>query len=409
MYTAIQAIGVRNGINKRWEVIDLSTISVKALLANFRKVQVKLMPEQDTVAEYLNLRDIAPRYATFSGTIAQMLVDNGDTSLPTAQVGIQLNPAKAHFRDAFKAGYTVTPVNAVNVIDAAADQNSLPNIRLTRVDSAVDYSYMFNHCLVSVNGFYHRTDTDGVHGLMVSGGMNTLNKSGQNQVGILSFASMCDIKIVPMTDSMIDTTVITKPVVTLSEDMSNKSLLLILGGYMVTVDGAALKQVGASSYKIDFTQLNLVERFYESSLYTDMNDLQVNPASGSPNEISIGDLTTDEVIRNWLKLSQSFLVVLDTPEVYFHKQYIARSGLPNLYFSYIQPNDLLSLELGRHPSYWSSFNDGQWRISLYDNVIGNELYYTRPIPTWMNTSGSDISGAPNHLSQAYFLEIGRDY
>ena len=409
MYTATQAIGVRNGINKRWEIIDMTSISVKKLLATFRKVQVALMPEDDTVAEYLILQDVAPRYATFTGTIAQMLTDNGDTTLPTTQTGIVLNPSKALFRDALKAGYAITPVNGVNVVDAAASKSTLPNIRLARVSSGVDYSFMFNHCLVTVNGFYHRTDTDGINGVMVAGGMTTLNKSGENQVGILSFASMCDLKLVPITDSMIDTTVVDKPVVTLTEDMSNKSLLLILGGYMVTVDGSALKQVGASSYKIDFTQLNLVERYYEANRYLDLSGLEIDPASGNPNEISIADLTTELVIRNWLKLSQSFMVVLNAPEVYTYKQYIARSGLPNVYFSYIPPEDALVLELGRQPSYWSSFNDGQWRVTLYDNVIGNELYYTRQLPTWMNTSGSDVSGAPNHLSQAYFLEIGRDH
>lgn len=409
MYTIIEAIGVRKGINKRWEVIDMSAWTVQDLLSTFRKVQVELLPAGATSNVFLDLIELAPTYATYADTLATILTSIGSETLPTTMTGIVLNQRHALQCDAFKAGYTVTPVNALNVIDTSVENSSLPNIRLTRTDTTMDYSYMFNRCLVTINGFYHRTDTDGENGLMVVGAMTSRNISGSNQIGLLSFASMCAIEILPIASSMIDTTTADKPIINLGVDLTDKSVLLILGGYMVQVDGTALKRVGDASYKIDLTQLNLVDRYYESSNYIDLTELEISTSANNTSEISISDLTTESVTKAWLQLSQTFFVILDTPDLYLEKQYVARSGMPDIYFNYSKPESPLVLELGRHPSYWMTYEDNVWRMTLYDNVIGNTLYYSKPLPTWINTSGSNMSGMPTHLSEAYLLEIGRDY
>lgn len=409
MYTVNQAIGIRYGLNKRWEVIDLTAFTMAQLYQTFRVAQISLFLPENTIPVYLDIQDIAPTYATFTGKFSDLLAGLGNQALPTKTTGITLNHRKALFRDAFRAGYTVTPVNAVNAVDTSVPTNALPNVRLTRPDLTTDYNYVFKHCLVTVNGHYHRTDTDGVNGLMVTDAMKGLQISGQNQIGLLSFSGMCDLQIVPITPSMIDLTESGKPVFTLNQDMTNKSIILVFGGYMVFLDGTALQQVGVSSYKLNMLAINLVDRYYESLNYMDLTGLDIVPAAVNQNEIAIADLTTDATTLGWFSMSQTFAVVLNTPSLYTQRQYLARSGMPNIYFSYAQPNDSLVLELGRQPSYWSSFEDRQWRIALYDNVIGNELYYSNPLPTWVNTSGADMAGSPNHLSKAYFLEIGRDY
>jgi hypothetical protein len=406
-YITKQAIGIRFGIDKRWEIIDLTAITVPKLLTTYRIAQIELAAPNGGASVYLDVQTLMPLYANFPGKFADLLFALGNESLPTTTTGIVLNHRKALFRDAFRAGYSVTPVNEVNIVDPSKPDTALPNVRLSKEN--IDYAYAFKHCLVSVNGFYHRTDTDGVNGLMVTDAMNTLNISGQNQIGLLSFAGMCSFDIVPITPSMIDVNTLGMPVITMNQDMNNKSLILVVGGYMTFVDNTTLSQIGTSSYKLDMTTMKLVDRFYDSSNYIDLTNVGITPSASSATEIAIADLTTGPAVVGWLTLSQSFAVVLDTPSLYTQRQYMARSGMPNLYFSYVQPNDPLVLELGRHPSYWSVYEDKQWRLSLYDNVVGNELYYTNPLPTWLNTAGGNMSGMPNHLSQAYLLEIGRDY
>ena len=409
MYTVKQAIGIRHGINKRWGIIDLPAFTMSQLYQTFRSVQVALYLPDGTTVVYLNLRDIAPQYATSTIKFADVLYAIGSGSLPTTTTGIVLNHKAAQFRDAFRAGYDVTPVNALNQLDPTLTNFELPNLRLSRPDLSVDYTYAFKHMLVSVNGLYHRTDTDGINGLMVVDGMKSSRLSGQNQVGLLSFSNMCELQIKPITANQIDLSDPGKPVVNLDVSSAGKSVILILAGYMVFVDGNALRQLSPTSYKIDLTNLGLVNRYYELRNYIDLTHLGIAHPSGNPTEVSIAELTSELATVNWLTLSQSFFVLLDTPSLYTQSRYLAKTGMPNIYITYSQPNETLVLENGRQPSYWSKFEDGQWRLDIYNNVISNAQYYSNPLPTWLNTSGGELSGNPTHLSRAYLMEIGRDY
>jgi hypothetical protein len=409
MYTVQEAIGVPFGLNKRWQVVDLTQYTMSELYVGFRRVQITLLEGQSTTPEYLDIQDIAPTYATSTLKFSGVLSAIGDSSLPTTETGLIINQRKALYRDAIRSGYRALPVNQNNVPDTSIDARQLPNIRLTKIDNDVDYAYAFKRCMVSVNGYYHSTDTDGVTGLMVKDAMKSLVISNQDQIGLLSFSSMCELSYVSVTTEMIDASEASAPVVNLGIDLTNKSVLLVLGGYMQFIDSSVLTQVGASSFKIDFTQIDIVNRYFESLNYLDLNSLGLNPTSTNETEITVEDLTSAEVVAAWLALSQTFFVILDTPSLYTQKRYVARSGIPNAYFCYSQPNDALVMELGRHPSYWVTYDDHQWRMSLYNNVVPNSLYYSDPLPDTIYTNGAAMPGTTGHLNQAYLLEIGRDY
>lgn len=408
MYTAQEAIGVRLGINKRWETINLATTTVAELFTQFRRVQIKLLPQNSSTSVYLDLQELAPTYSQFVGHIADILTLIGNASLPTTTTGVVLNQRRAFFRDAFKAGYRVEPVSQVNTIDSSIPNHLQPSIRLTR-SGFIDYQYAFNHMLVSVNGYYHQTDTDGVNGLLVVDAMKSVVRSDQNQIGLLSFSQMCSLNIARITDSMMDLSNPVQPVITLTGSMTGKSLLLSFGGVLLFVDGQALTQVGEVSYKIDLGKLPIVDMYYEAINYIDMSSLDLNTSAANNRQIVKDDLTTEAVVRAWLKLSQSFLVVLDTPSLYTQKQFLARSGFPGLYFAYRQPQNPIVLEDGRSPSYWTEYEDKQWRVSVYNNVVGNDLFYTNPAPSWRTVSETHMPGTPARISRAYELEIGRDY
>ena len=408
MYTAQAAIGVRFGLNKRWEVIDLTQWTVAQLFATFRLTQLTLLPDDSTTPVYLDLATLASTYATFTGSVPAMLTAIGSTTLAVTTTGLLLDSRQAAYADAFRAGYKVDFVNAVNVLDPTVPYLSLPNIRLTNAVKTVDYMEFFTHCLVNINGFYHRTDTDGVNGVMVIGAATSLVKSGQNTIGLWSFTEVGDLTIVPITPAMTDLSVAQKATITLPQDMTGKTLFLVLGGYFMLVDGAVLSQVGNSSYTIDFTQVGLVDRFYESSNYIDLTSLGIQCGVGNSEQIALADLTTPTMLTNWLSLSQSFLVVCDAVEIYAQTYALKRTGLPQRYVGYQQPRSPAVLELGRHPPYFSVYEDSQWAINIYDNVIGNKLFYTVPTPEWLSTSGATQPGMPGHLQQAYLLEVGRD-
>jgi hypothetical protein len=381
---------------------------VADLFAQFRLVQLTLLPPNSSVPVYVDLATTAALYGNFAGTIAQMLTNLGSATLSYNVTPWSLNNRKAVFVDAGLAGYTATPVSQVNLIDPTIPDWEQPNVRLINTLKSVDYLRFFQNCLVSVNGFWHLSDTDGNNGVMVVGAQKSLIKSGQNQIGLWDFETLGGFTYVPITSNMVDTSVAGMANIVLDGDLSQKSVFLVLGGYLVLLDNKALLRTGANNYTVDFTQLDLVSRYFESNNYLDLTSLGLQPSSHNEDQIAVADLRTPAAILAWLELSQSFFVVLNTPEMYSQSLAVKRSGFPQLYYTYQTPLSPLQLETGRMPSYWPTEVDGQWELALEGNVIGNKLYYENPLSSWISTSGANMPGMPGHLSNAQLLEIGRD-
>ena len=409
MYTVITAIGVPFGLNQRWVVIDLTAYTVAQLYTTFRRVQITLLPTGATVAVYLNLATIATTYSNYNFPFATLLTSLGSTALPTTTTGLILNKNSAFYKDAFKAGFIITPVTSTNTIIPFLPNIVLPNIRLTRTDIKIDYTYLQANVLVNVNGFYHQTTTDGINGVMVIDAMKSLVRSQQNQLALWNFGKVGTVTQVPITTEMVSTATPatpTAPVITLPMTLVNQSVFLILGGYLVPVDGTTLTQLGSSTFQLNFALIDLVNRYYESINYIDIDSVLATTPPTNPNQIVIADLTTPTAIAAWLALTQTFFVVVNTPELYMQKLGVKRIGTPNQYITYQRPTSPLVLALGRQPPYWDIQEDRQWLLSIYDNNIGNLLYYSTA--NTLSTNGACQPGTPGNLQEAYLLEIGSD-
>ena len=346
MYTIVQALGVPFGLNKRWQIIDLTQYTVAQLYINFRIVQIQLLPVGVTTPVFLLLSSIVNQYGTFQQPFQSLLTAIGNNTLPTTDTGLVINQQRALFVDAYRSGFKIVPVDENNSIPVDVDTYLLPNVRITRDD-------------------------------------------------------------IPITVSMINNTLPTSPVINLPIDVSNKTVFLVLGGYFMQIDGTVLQQVSNSSFQINFNLIDLVNRYYESINYLVLDSILEDTPPNNPNQIVISDLTTPSAINSWLTLSQSFFVVLDCAEVYTQKQYIKRIGIPNQYISYTRPDFPLVLELGRQPPYWLLEECNNYLLSIYNNPIGDLLYETTN-PIGITTSGVDQPGSPGKLQEAYLLEIGTD-
>lgn len=405
MYSVVSAIGVPLGLNKRWETIDLAAYTVAQLFTRYRVAQITLLPQGSLIPVYLKLSSIAEQYSQYTGNFDSLLTSLGNTALPTTSTGLLLNPRSALFQDAFRAGYGVLPVDESNVEQPYMVNGEFQSVRLVSKHSPVDYSFFQSHCLVNVNGYYHTTSTDGTHGIFVKDAMKSLLISGQNQIGLLSFSNVASLSRIAITPSMLNTTVPTQPVVDLGVSLTGKSVLLSIGGYLTPVDNSVLTQVGSSSFKINFDQIDIVNRFYESMKYLDLSTI-VSTTSSNPNQYVVADLTTPSAILAWLQMSQSFFIVVNCSELFVQTQYIKRTGIPNQYISYVEPLYPMVLTLGRQPPYWSIHEDTQYALNIYDNKVSNLLYDTvidNPTVTEAN-----LPGAPGLLQHAYLMQIGTD-
>lgn len=416
MYTADSAIGVRFGTGKRWEQISLATVTVQQLLTTYRRWQLTLhIPSAPTVPLYLDGDIVRANWPNYAGTIAALLTSLGDASLPTTPTGIVLQLRNAQYKDAFKAGYAVTPVTHANSDSASIAIEDKHDIRLTRTNPATDYTEFYKTCLVSINGFYHQTDTDGVKGIVVTDAMKSLRHADANQIGLYNFKNVGNFEYLPITNDMINVPTPGKARVTLGKDLSAKTVFLVLGGYFMVVDPTLFYRVGDSTYLIDFNKLPMKDRWFESSIYMDLSALPVESTPNNEFEIDEGDLTSEAFIRAYLQLSQSFFCILDKTEIFVQRQFIKRTRLPDMYTAYKLPIFPLVTALGRHPEYWSTkergptLNSDQWSLCIKDSLKAKRIYNT--LNQNALEGGIDNGREPMKradIAVAHFLEIGRD-
>lgn len=305
------------------------------------------------------------------------------------------------YADAYLARYKVTPVTTVNTL--SQDLTNTPNIRLTK--NNLNYNVFNQNTLVTVCGFYHKAQTDGVNGVMVTDAMRTLAISRENKIGIVSFKELCTLSIVPITDNMLLTN--NNGIVRLNTgiDTSNKTILLSIGGYLTFVNPLTFKETGIGLYSIDFNNISILDRYYESKNYIDLSSLPVSFSPNNNNAISLNQFMSDTNLRAYMKLSQSFIIVLNIPTITITKQHVKKTGMPGMYIAYTKPEYPLVTNLGRHNEYWHTAEDGQYSITVVDNIVENRIYNTTILNSLSVVGNNRRPGYQGQLSDAYLLRI----
>lgn len=420
MYHAVGAIGIKKGLNKRWESIRLTDYKVSELFDQFRRVILTLTLNQSTDKLYVDIQSLAARYASYSLRVSDMLIELGNETLPQLTNPPVISTRTAKFRDAHASRYKVTPVSPLYGINAAVENRTA--VMLTRENPTTDYQYFKKRCMVSVNGFYHMIDTDNKSGVLVYDAMTSLRIAKQNQIGLYSFADVCDIEYVPITPSMVHKRLTPDMVaglrqpepyassgfIKLNKDLTNKTVLLVLGGYLHVPESLLYSQVGTDEFKIDFLNYPLFDRIYESLQYIDLKPLGLVNDIRNKTQFSVQQLLSDEVLLKYMTLSQSFFVILDTPEVFVNRQYIKKTGMPGMFISYNPPVYPIVVGNGRMPEYWSTHEDGQYSLTVYDNTVRQKTYNQANARALNAVTSSDVSIDPELMSGAYFLELGCD-
>jgi len=411
MYSIVRSIGIEFGINKRWGAVDLINNTVEELYIRYRKCYIELSTGTPVVKYFLDLELLKVNYPDYKNTFSELLVLISNLPLPITDIFPVINTRTAKYRDAFIAGYSALPVHPIYGTTIQPEDRSA--VLLTRSNPIVDYNRLYKRALISINGFYHLTDTNGKDGLVVYDATKSLRVSNQNQIGIYSFDSVCDIKLIPITGDMIrkqdpyekfsSTTYLH-----LDIDLTGKSVLLVIGGYLNIVDGEIISKVGLSDFKIDFKNYGLIDKYYESLNYIDLSSLGLDTTSANKLQISVNNFLDDASIAKYLTLSQSFFVILDTEDIFVNKLYIKKSNIYGMYVSYVEPMYPLVVGLGRHPEYISIKEDGQYAVNIQNNTVHNRIYNTINQVNLTSVADTNIPIMPASVSSGYFLEIGRD-
>lgn len=415
MYSLISALGKSFANPGQWESIDISAIPLSQVYTTYVKVYAVLSNPFITGNVSLDLTLLQDDEGDSSITFPAFLTQNGSAALPTSTTIPTLTTQYAQYKDAFRAGYNVQPVNANAAPDAQLPISDKTWLYLTKVDStgkSIDFNLFYQSCMVTVNGFFHATDANATAAWVVDG-MLSRNISGQNQIGLLNFQRLGSLQFVPITSSMIykqnsNQAYRNQMYVNLGVDVSNKTLMLVLGGYLHVLDGNSMYRVGPQTVAINFNNLPILERFHESSQYLDFSGLPYAKDPNDRSKIAVADFLSDANLVAYATMSQSFFVILNNPEVYVERDQVRTGRLVDMLTSYEEPLYPLINGVGKIADYWAVEEDNQWALTVYDNHWHQRTYNT---VDWRNArivNQARKSQTPEYHSRASFLKIGCD-
>lgn len=408
-YQFIKSVCLPKDTGSEWAVIDIQNMSIASVFDNYIKVYLELSNHVLATNVYVDLDVLKNRYLNFTGTIVQLLILLGDTSLTTTPKLPTKNAFSVKYMDAIRAEYKVNTCVAGSNIPNNYPELNKHDLEVVRNKYATDSTLVHKYCMVSVNGFYHLTAADDT-ATYVYKGADTMRRSKDNHLGILSFLDIGKLTKVPLIDSYITPQVANDPLktkitITVPDELDNKSYMLSLGGYLVMPEVGVFWRSGTSTFTLDITKIPYIERLYESSLYMNLDELNlsINPINQSM--INVEEAYSDTVLRKYLKMSQTFLVIVDIPYLTTGKVSIRRSNMPGMFISYIQPKLPLIVSHGKTAEYWSTFEDGQWSVTVADSFLRNFILSKQPLGTDYNITGNLTAQEPFRHSLGYFLNI----
>lgn len=413
MYTIVKAEGIKNVIQSRWGDIDVSTIAVSELYIQYRMVYLTLTAVFLPDPIYVDMDVFRAKYNSFGGTVEDMLTDNGSATFPTIDEIPVKQTKYIHYSDMFRAGYDIDLTGRNAHPSALIPEIDKIDLRIARLNPPTDMLDLYQHCLITVNGFFHLTDTDGEYLYVYEGGKSNY-KSRRNQIGMISFKEIGKVKQVPITKEMLyrqqgQSSYHDKTYIQLNEDVTNKTVLLVLGGYLIFPEPTVFYPTGNDSYALSLGRLPLIERYYESFDAIDYTSLGIEHSSTNKSHINIAQFYSDQVIEKYLTMSQSFFVIIDTPEIFINKHYVQKTPIQGVYINGEKPDYPLVLGRGRMPEYWYRKENGQYAIDVVDGLLHRRVFQSAFPTDIKNTGDSDQPVPGTYNSSAYLLEIGSDY
>lgn len=370
MYQLISAIAKEKNNNKQWVNVELGHVTFLSLYNFFSKIYLTLSNSFTEDPVSLDLDLIRDQTNGLNITVDEYLANLGDQSLPTSNELKNLKSGYVKYSDAFHAGYNIEPVHPTAAPDAALPNSEKPYLRLTKPD--IESELFYNHCLVNVNGFFHMIDYD-VKSIYVVDGMKSKWLSGQNQIGVMSFKDVGKITYLPITEDMLfkrnnDQLYKNKICIDAKQDISSKSLAVVIGGYLHILDNRAFYRTGLTTINVDTANIPLLHRFYESRHYIDLTSLGLQKSPTNDEQIDVNEFLSDAVLTKYFTLSQSFLVLIDNVDLFTEYVALHKSKMPNKYVSYSPPIYPMLVNNGRIINYWYQFEDQQYSISCHDSL-----------------------------------------
>lgn len=423
-YSLVQVIAKQKGSNNRWNLnIDpttLVTTTVNDLILQYVKIHLVLSHTSLVEPQTFNLTANINLIGNKNVTLQNWLVSLGNTALPTTNfIGVSLTKSKVIYGDAWESGFKPTLVTPTGNPSNPALPSEQTSLLLTKPD--IDYLQMANRCLAVVNGMVMPLEGS-VHGCYIHNALTSLKLANDNKVGLLSFDKVGDIKVYPITAAMLDdaeqsldtfsgATLYTDLRLKVPEDLTNKTVLMIIGGYLHVAD-PTYHVTGTDIVNVHMRKITLPERIYESRTLRSFASLQTATIMQDTFNFGISNtaLYSNATIKKYLLDNSSYIVVVDKDDLVVERKWVYNERLAGVYSlqSATRPNLPLINGYGKLVNYVARKYPNKWALNCSDA--------TTKLWRWQSTQRHELGYVDDALDTitplvnrpGYFLEISNE-
>lgn len=284
-------------------------------------------------------------------------------------------------RNALQAGYSFKLCKRTMSPDASIAIGDMNDVYLYKF--GVPRETLQKRSLVTINGYMH-PHVPYYDGIAIVGGGSQHKKIGELNVGLLSFSTVGDLQMVPITEDKISryqpgVPYSDKVVIDVGRDLRNKSVIVVLGGFPL-ISSPLVSIVGdeAGILSINTRMFDMVRHVNNSVGEINLEACGIvspDPIKGMP-PLSANYIRSDIMMLKYLTLPQSFIVIVDTPTLVVEKTAVPPTGLPGRYVYMSEPNLPIMDSDGRIIEYWIAPQNGPYCIMTPKRTYKQYLYET---------------------------------
>lgn len=376
MYQFVSALLRRRGASDGWKPVDISQTSMADLFTGYQDGVITLNNPfiSGNVFVSLTALRLAP-LPFYDLSFEDWLSALGNRTIPALVDEPQHVQHYVNYSDAWQSGYNIDSVSTAGFKNGPVSE---------RVDLVVTRPYvrisdLQTRALFTVNGLLHYT-TPHTDGVTIKSGGRSGYIARDNRVGIIDFTEVGTVTCYPFNPTLvqpINGAAVDGVYYQLPVDLSGKTVMLSLGGYLHVLDSThRVLNPQNGVVGIYLSKLDLRRRIFESRYLIDTESLALTQSPTHLYSVNALELKTDEFVYSYLALPQSFLIVVDTPNIAVDRVPVIQDRSYGQYQTHTQPRYPLVFGSGIMPEYWCKNEDDLWVMSVSDNQYKQYLFET---------------------------------
>jgi hypothetical protein len=343
-------------VGRVWSKIEVNDVSLADLYRKYDDIWLVLSHALWNENKVLNMMNYRTSFDHYAGTLQTWLDEiQGKTLVIAGGEDAMVKRLTIKSYDLWDVGFKVQYFNRGAHPDSAINSNQARDVLATK--DGVDYMELYKNCLFHVNGFVHPADASD-SGLCIMDANLNASKAGDNRLGVIDFSELGGFEYIPITeDSLVEhynAEASRKVWVSTEKDISDKTLFLVLGGYLLDI-GRSCTTAGDHLINLEFDGLDIVDMYrrsyktldfstllkdilvvYEQSPWLNLTVEELRNVYHSPEFIN-----SPEFMIGLLLNPHSFIIAVNSDKVCLEKTRVMHTNIPGKYVAEEVPEGIL--------------------------------------------------------------------